>query len=205
MSRKRLREWLDGLWPAVFISVPQYAIVFESRFKWHTCTSFRNRGSSVSIVSDYGLDDWAIGVRSPAEAKDFPLTSVSRPALRPAQPPVQWVPGILSPGVKRGRGVTLTTHHHLVPRSRMSRSYISSPPSATMACSGTALLCTSFTPNDLKSFSHTTLHSLIYAPEKQTSLTRCPRTVEKIHRSLICIKKHFTLNCIPINLARFNH
>jgi hypothetical protein len=25
----------------------------------------------VSIVSDYGLDDWAIGVRSPAGAKDF--------------------------------------------------------------------------------------------------------------------------------------
>jgi hypothetical protein len=28
-------------------------------------------GSSVSIVSDYGLDDRVIGVRSPAEAKDF--------------------------------------------------------------------------------------------------------------------------------------
>jgi hypothetical protein len=28
-------------------------------------------GSSVSIVSDYGLNDGAIGVRSPAEAKDF--------------------------------------------------------------------------------------------------------------------------------------
>jgi len=25
--------------------------------------------------------------------------------------------GVLSPGVKRGRGVTLTTHPHLVPRS----------------------------------------------------------------------------------------
>jgi hypothetical protein len=30
-----------------------------------------NRGSSGSIVSDYGLDDRAIGVRSPAGAKDF--------------------------------------------------------------------------------------------------------------------------------------
>jgi hypothetical protein len=28
-------------------------------------------GSSVSIVSDYGLDDRAIAVRSPAGAKDF--------------------------------------------------------------------------------------------------------------------------------------
>jgi hypothetical protein len=42
--------------------------------------------------------DWAIGVRFPAGPKDFPLTSVSRPALRPTQPPVQWVPGVLSPG-----------------------------------------------------------------------------------------------------------
>jgi hypothetical protein len=60
-----------------------------------------SRGSSGSIVSDYGLDDRAIGVRSPAGAKGFfPLTSVSRPALGPTQPPVQWVPGVLSPGVK---------------------------------------------------------------------------------------------------------
>jgi hypothetical protein len=30
-----------------------------------------SRGSSGSIVSDYGLDDRAIGVRSPAGAKDL--------------------------------------------------------------------------------------------------------------------------------------
>jgi hypothetical protein len=71
----------------------------------------------------------------------FPLSSVSRPALGPTQPPVQWVPGVLSPGVKCGRGVTLTTHLHLVPRSWMSRSCTSSlRPSASMACNGTALL-----------------------------------------------------------------
>jgi hypothetical protein len=31
----------------------------------------RSRGSSVSIVSDYGLDDRAIGVRSAVGEKDF--------------------------------------------------------------------------------------------------------------------------------------
>jgi hypothetical protein len=56
-----------------------------------------------------------------------PLASVSRPALGTTQPPVLWVPGVLSPGVKCGRGVTLTTRSHLVPRSRMSRGYTSSP------------------------------------------------------------------------------
>jgi hypothetical protein len=33
--------------------------------------NMRSRGSSVSIASGYGLDDWAIEVRSLAEAKDF--------------------------------------------------------------------------------------------------------------------------------------
>jgi hypothetical protein len=42
--------------------------------------------------------------------RTFPLASVSRPALGPTQRPVQWVPGVLSPGLKRGQGVTLITH-----------------------------------------------------------------------------------------------
>jgi hypothetical protein len=39
-------------------------------------------------------------------------------ALRPTQPPIQWVPGFFSWGWS-GWGVKLTTHLHLVPRSRM--------------------------------------------------------------------------------------
>jgi hypothetical protein len=60
--------------------------------------------------------------------KIFLLAPASRTALGPTQPPIQWVPGVLSPGVKRGRGVTLTTHPHLLPRLSMSRSYTYSPP-----------------------------------------------------------------------------
>jgi hypothetical protein len=50
-------------------------------------------GSSVSVESGYGLDDWAIEVQSPAETEGFFLQRrVSRPAVGPTQPPVQWLP-----------------------------------------------------------------------------------------------------------------
>jgi hypothetical protein len=51
---------------------------------------------------------------------------------------------VLTPGVKRGRGVTLTTHPHLVPRSWMSRSYTSSP---SCASRGVPWDCFTFLPN----------------------------------------------------------
>jgi hypothetical protein len=62
---------------------------------------------------------------------DFPNNKVN---CFKYMPPVQWVPGVISRGLKCGRVVSLTTHLHLVPRSRMSRSYISSPPSAFVTC-----------------------------------------------------------------------
>jgi hypothetical protein len=59
-------------------------------------------GSSVGIAIGYGLD--GPGDRIPVGVRFF--------ALGPTQPPVQWVP------VESGRGVTLTPHHLLVPRSK---------------------------------------------------------------------------------------
>jgi hypothetical protein len=44
---------------------------------------------------------------------------VSRPAVGPTQPPVQWVPGVLSPGRKADHSP------HLVTMSITSRSYTS--------------------------------------------------------------------------------
>jgi hypothetical protein len=129
-----------------------------------TCSlMYRSRVSSGSIVSDWGLDDRAIGVRSQAEAKDFSTSlfiqtgSGSHPDTCP-----MGTGGPFTPGVKCGRGVTLTTHPHLVPRSWMSRSYTSSPPSASISCSGTALLFT-FTCSLMFNFSFRELKPSMWA------------------------------------------
>jgi hypothetical protein len=85
------------------------------------------RNSSVSRATSYGLDGPGIESRW---GRDFSHTS--RPALGPTQPPVQWVPG-LSRG-QSGRGVVVTTHPHLTPRSRMSRAIPPLPLWAFGAC-----------------------------------------------------------------------
>jgi hypothetical protein len=69
---------------------------------------------------------WATGVRSPAEAKDFSSSLCVHTGSETHPDSYPMGTGGRFPGVKRGRGVTLTTHTHLVPRSRMSRSRTSS-------------------------------------------------------------------------------
>jgi hypothetical protein len=56
--------------------------------------------------------------------------------IRHIQPPGQWLPEILSQGIKRSRDVTLTNQPHLVPRLIMSRRYTSHPIDARMAVTG---------------------------------------------------------------------
>jgi hypothetical protein len=66
----------------------------------------------------------------PAEARGLLSKLFVQTGSAPTQPPVQWLPRVISQGVKRGRGLALTTHSHLVPRSWMSRSYIQPLPPA---------------------------------------------------------------------------
>ena len=55
------------------------------------------RDSSVGIATRYGLDGPGIESRW---GRDFPHPS--RPALRPTQPPIQWVPGLFAGGKAAG-------------------------------------------------------------------------------------------------------
>jgi hypothetical protein len=63
--------------------------------------SGESRDSSVGIALGYGLDDRGSRVRFSAGTGNFFFTTASRTALRPTQPPIQWVPGALSLGVKQ--------------------------------------------------------------------------------------------------------
>jgi hypothetical protein len=56
--------------------------------------------SSVGIATGYGLDDRGVAVRV-SVGENFLLSTSSRPALGPTQPPTKWIPGSLFPGVKR--------------------------------------------------------------------------------------------------------
>jgi len=65
------------------------------------------------MIGVLGFDSqWGLGI--------FLFTTTSRMALRPTQPPIQWVPGALSLGVKWPE-CEADTHLHLVPRSRVRR------------------------------------------------------------------------------------
>jgi hypothetical protein len=105
VNRSRIIEVVTNRVPTV--SLQRNMVHYSSRnillltlipYYIHSVYDVVSRGSSVSIVSGYGLDDWAIEVRFPTGERIFPLPSVSRPALRPTQPPLQWVSGVLSPG-----------------------------------------------------------------------------------------------------------
>jgi hypothetical protein len=61
-------------------------------------TDAKEPGWLIDIALGYGLDDR--GFESPQGLGIFLFTAASRPAMGPTQPPIQWVPGALSLGLK---------------------------------------------------------------------------------------------------------
>jgi hypothetical protein len=87
-------------------------------------TSWKGRGSSVGIATDYGLDGrGSAGFHSRRGLKIFLFATASRPALGPIQSPRRWVPVVKQPGREAD---------HSPPSSaevKKAWSYTSTPPS----------------------------------------------------------------------------
>jgi len=106
---------------------PKKKLLLVSRkFIFETYTDMRrSRDSSVSIVTRLqagipGFDSWlGQGI--------LLLATTSRPVLGTTQPPIQWVQGALSPGVKRSRR---EADHSPPPSAELKNtwSYTSTPP-----------------------------------------------------------------------------
>jgi hypothetical protein len=64
-------------------------------------SSSTSRDSSVGVALGYGLEDRGSRVLFPEGLGIFLFTIASRTALEPTQPPIQWVLGALSLGVKQ--------------------------------------------------------------------------------------------------------
>jgi len=74
---------------------------------------------AINKTFSYLYYGWTTGVQFPAVAvMGIVLFAMSRPALGPTQPPLQWVMGALTPGVKRP-GCETDHHLHLGSRLRM--------------------------------------------------------------------------------------
>jgi hypothetical protein len=90
-----------------------------------------SRGNSFSIISVYRLDDRAIEVRSPAEARDF-SSNLCAQTVSGAHP-ASCAMGTGDPfPVAKARPVRDADHFYLMQRSWMSRSYTSSSPYASI-------------------------------------------------------------------------
>jgi hypothetical protein len=75
-------------------------VLFFRKFK-ENIRNVKSRDSSVGIALVYGLDDRVLGSDSVWGLGISLFTTAPRTALRSTQPPIQWLPGDLSRGVKR--------------------------------------------------------------------------------------------------------
>jgi hypothetical protein len=92
--------------------------------------TFMSGDSAVGIATGYGLDEGRSS--SPGKVKNFLFSTLSRPAVWPTQPPIQWVLSLFPRGVKRqGR----EADHSPPARAEVKKIWIytSTPPYAFMA------------------------------------------------------------------------
>jgi hypothetical protein len=143
----------------------------EAVAKTYLCYYLESKGSRVSsgsIVSDYGLNNRAIGVRSPAGANDFSSSICVQTGSGAHPASCTMGTGGPFPGGKARPGGDADHSPHLVPRSWMSRSYTSS-----MACNGTALLYLLLLPGIETQVSHMVSHSVGSASRNRSLRISC--------------------------------
>jgi len=102
----------------------QFALGFHI---WLKYVLHSRPGSSVGIVTVYGLD--SLGIES-RRGRDFP--HLSRPALGPTQPPVQWVPGLSQGKEQLGRDADPSPPSTTMVKKEQS--YTCTPPMGCTAC-----------------------------------------------------------------------
>jgi hypothetical protein len=111
---------------------PLYAILL---FFFSVAAMYCNpRDSSVGIALGYGLDDRGSRVRFPAGLGIFLFTTASRTALGPTQPPIQWIPGALSLGVKWPGGEADHSPPSSAEVTQWMELYLHSPNTPTWRC-----------------------------------------------------------------------
>jgi hypothetical protein len=94
--------------------------------------NFSDRESEVCIATGYGLDEPGGWSSSPGRVMNFLFSTSCRLALGTTQSPIQWVPGDLSPGVKRP-GREADHSPPIIAKVKKMWIYTSTPPYAFMA------------------------------------------------------------------------
>jgi hypothetical protein len=123
-----IRQWTTWFFKRRYVSLPAGRLPVSQERPCSMESVIHATLSSGSIVSDYGLDDRAIGVRSLVGAKDFSSSLCVQTGSGAHPASCTMGTGGPFPGGKSAPGRDADHSPHLVPRSRMSRSYSSSPP-----------------------------------------------------------------------------
>ena len=119
---------------------PKRRLVSYMRFYFHYFF-LREKLRQCCQQSEQAIIGWMFDSSNPYRGQEVHLIcKISRPTLRPTQPPIQQVQ-CLAPHGRSGWGVRMTTHLHLMRRLRMSAAIHPFPLHNLMAYNRTTLLC----------------------------------------------------------------